>query len=72
MFARKVSLQLKPNSVAESTQIIEKDIIRCANSKASRTKLCSPSQAEWKRCPSVCGISKSMRRGHHKEGEHDA
>jgi hypothetical protein len=27
MFARKVSLQLKPNSVAEFTQTIEKDII---------------------------------------------
>jgi len=27
MFARKVSLQLKPNSVTEFTQIIEKDII---------------------------------------------
>jgi hypothetical protein len=27
MFARKVSLQLKPNSVAAFTQIIEKDII---------------------------------------------
>jgi heme-degrading monooxygenase HmoA len=27
MFARKVSLQMKPNSVAEFTQIIEKDII---------------------------------------------
>jgi hypothetical protein len=27
MFARTVSLQLKPDSVAEFTQIIEKDII---------------------------------------------
>jgi hypothetical protein len=27
MFARKISLQLKPNSVAEFTQAIEKDVI---------------------------------------------
>ena len=30
MFARKVSLQLKPNSVAEFTRTVEKDIVLSA------------------------------------------
>ena len=51
MFARKVSLQLKLNSVAEFTRTIETDIIPLlhANSQASRTRLPSSSQAERKR-----------------------
>jgi hypothetical protein len=39
MFARTVSLQLKPNSIAAFTQTIEKDIIPYyGNSLASRTR----------------------------------
>jgi len=45
MFGRRVSMQLKPNSNAEFTQRIEKDILPCfENRRDSRTKSRSSSR----------------------------
>ena len=53
MFARTVNLRLKPNSVAELTQTVDKEIIPLLRKQkgfqASRTKLRSLFQAERKR-----------------------
>ena len=42
MFARMVSLQLKPNSVAEFTQTIEKDVIPLLQKQPGQSHYDSP------------------------------
>ena len=63
MFARRVSMQLKPNSVAEFTQRIEKDILpllRKQNGFQDEITFVGP--GETKRSESVCGITKRTRK----------
>ena len=62
MCACKVSLQQNPIVSWSLCRWPRKRSFPCyANSKASRTRVCSSSQAARKRWPSVCGISKSRR-----------
>ena len=64
MFARHVSMHLKPNTRAEFTQTIENEILpRLGNSTASRTKSSSsPRDLERKGSLSVFGTRKRTRK----------
>jgi hypothetical protein len=59
MFARTVSIHLRPNSVAEFTQTIETEILPLLRKqKGFEDELTSSSRAEGRPSRRVCGIGK--------------
>ena len=63
MFARRVSMQLKPNSVAEFTQRIEKDILPLLRKQNGfRDEITFVAPGGTKRSESVCGITKRTQK----------
>jgi hypothetical protein len=62
MFARKVHMHLKPNSIAEFTQRLEKDILPLLRKqKGFQDEITFVAQVAGKRSESVCGTRRECR-----------
>ena len=63
MYARNVSIHLKPNMLSDYTRTFENDVLPLLRKQNGfRTKLHSPVQTEQMSLQSACGTTKPMQR----------